>query len=78
VKGVEKTTDIRPLITSLILSDAVLVMRLSAAQDTTLRPDVMIAELKRRAGDFECSIKRSGLFTFENSLPQPLLDAFAV
>jgi len=78
VKGVEKTTDIRPLITSLIFSDAVLVMRLSAAQDATLRPDVMIAELKRRAGDFGCTLKRTGLFTSENGLPQPLLDAFGV
>ncbi len=77
VKGVEKTVDIRPLISSLTLSGNTLVMRLSASSDASLRPDVMMAELKRRAGDFGCAIRRTGLFTLENSLPQPLMDAFA-
>lgn len=77
VKGVEKTVDIRPLISSLTLSGNTLVMRLSASSDASLRPDVMMAELKRRAGDFGCAIRRTGLFTLGNSLPEPLMDAFA-
>jgi len=77
VKGVEKTVDIRPLIVSLVLTGNTLVMRLSASSDASLRPDVMIAELKHRAGDFGCTVKRTGLFTHANGLPQSLLDAFA-
>ena len=76
VKGVEKKIDIRPMITSLILSGDTLVMRLSAAQEKSLRPDMLMGELKRRAGDFGCAVTRTGLYTFANGLPQPLLDAF--
>lgn len=78
VKGAMKETDIRPMIVSLILDGGMLVMRLSAAQEKSLRPDVVLDELKRRAGDFDSSVKRTALFTHVNSLPQPLLDATGV
>lgn len=79
VKGVEKTMDIRPLITSMVLSGSVLVMHLSASQDKSLRPDVLLGELQRRAGGFEYRVTRTALFTFAGGLPgQPLLGAFAV
>lgn len=77
VKGAEKTTDIRPLIASLILSGNVLTMRLSASQEKSLRPDVALEELKRRAGGFTYRVSRTALMTFAKGLPgQPLLDAF--
>ena len=78
VKGVEKKIDIRPMILSLSLTGSVLVMRLSASQEKSLRPDAMVNELKRRAGDFDCTITRTGLFTFASGSTQPLLDTFAV
>lgn len=78
VKGAEKETDIRPMITMMALSGSTLVMQLSAAQNASLRPDVLLETLKRRAGGFDYSVKRTALFTYANSLPQPLLDAFAV
>jgi radical SAM-linked protein len=78
VKGVEKKIDIRSMIVSLSLMGSVLVMRLSASQEKSLRPDVMVGELKRRAGDFDCTITRTGLFTFSGGSTQPLLDPFTV
>ncbi len=75
VKGVMKQADIRPMITMMALNGNMLVMRLSASQETSLRPDMLLGELMRRAGKFEYSVVRSALFTFANSLPQPLLDA---
>jgi radical SAM-linked protein len=78
VKGVDKEVDTRPMIVSLILSDSTLVLRLAASQQASLRPDVVLDELKRRAGDFEYSVRRTALFTHIHSLPQPLLDAVSV
>lgn len=77
VKGAVKQADIRPMITMMALCANKLVMQLSASQEATLRPDVLLGEFMRRAGDFEYSVKRTALFTFANSLPQPILDAFA-
>lgn len=78
VKGVMKETEIRPMIVSLILNGNILVLRLSAAQEKSLRPDVVLDELKRRIGDFDWRVKRTALFTHTNGLPQPLLDATGV
>ena len=75
VKGTEKKIDIRPMIVSLSLTGDTLVMRLSASQNALLRPDVLLGELRRRAGDFDCAVTRTGLFTLVDGAPQPLLDA---
>lgn len=78
VKGMQKETNIRPMITMMALSGSTLVMQLWAGSTGSLRPDVLLDEIKRRAGSFDYSVKRTALFTFANSLPQPLLDAFGV
>jgi radical SAM-linked protein len=78
VKGVQKQTDIRPMITMMALSGSTLVMRLSAAQEASLRPDLLLGEIMRRTESFEYSARRTALFTFANGMPQPLLDAFEV
>ena len=78
VKGMQKETNIRPMITMMTLSGSTLVMRLWAGSTGSLRPDVLLDEIKRRAGSFDYNVKRTALFTFANSLPQPLLDAFGV
>lgn len=77
VKGAEKTLDIRPMITSLSLSGSALAMRLSASQNASLRPDAVLDEIKRRAGDFEYRVRRTALFACVNSSLQPLLDVVA-
>ena len=78
VKGVQKQVNIRPMITKMALSGNTLVMQLWAGPTGSLRPDLLLDELKRRAGNFEYSVRRTALLTFVNNLPQPLLDAFGV
>ena len=76
VKGVQKEIDIRRMITTMALSGSTLVMQLWAGSAGSLRPDVLLDEVKRRAGNFDYSVRRTALLTLANSLPQPLLDAF--
>jgi radical SAM-linked protein len=71
-----KHIDIRHNIFELGVSGGCLVMRLAAASSGSLRPDTVIGELKKIAGDFSCGIVRTGLFTRVDGKTTGLLSAF--
>lgn len=70
-----KETDIRKMIKSLSFDEKRISMRLAAAPEGTLRPDVLINEIKKLAG-FNCDITRTGLFVYEGNNAKDLFGAF--
>ena len=72
-----KHIDIRHNIFDLGVSEGCLVMRLAAAPSESLRPDIVIGELKKLTGDFSCDIVRTGLFTRIEGKTIGLLAAFS-
>lgn len=74
-KGVEKEIDIRSMILMLDLNEECLRMRLVAAPSGSLKPDVVVNELKKRAGSFRYRIVRTTLFTHIDDLATDLLTA---
>jgi radical SAM-linked protein len=71
-----KDIDIRHMISDLNIKEDRLVMRLAAAPSGSLRPDIVIGELKARAGDFSCRVVRTGLFARTGGKTAELLSAF--
>lgn len=71
-----KDIDIRHNIFALNMNGDRIVMRLAAAPSGSLRPDIVVGEIKRRAGDFSCRIVRTGLFTQVGGNTARLLAAF--
>lgn len=74
-KGKEKKFDMRPLIKSLIINDNVLKMRLAAAQTGSLKPSLVLDEIKKRVGDIDTSVKRTALFAQADGKVKNLLTA---
>ncbi len=64
-KGVTKTIDIRGMIEDIDWRDGNLVLRLTAAPEGSLRPELVMDVLQQRAGEFEYRIARTGLFTYD-------------
>jgi radical SAM-linked protein len=71
-----KHKDIRHNIFDLGISGGCIVMRLAAAPSGSLRPDIVIGEIKKLTGDFPCDIVRTGLFTRVDGKTVSLLAAF--
>ncbi|MGE5494526.1 MAG: TIGR03936 family radical SAM-associated protein [Burkholderiales bacterium] len=71
-----KHIDIRHNIFDLDVSGGCLMMRLAAAPSGSLRPDIVIGEIKKLTGDFSCDIVRTGLFTRVDGKAVGLLAAF--
>lgn len=74
-KGIRKNIDIRSQIIALELKKEYLLMRLVAAPSGSLKPDLVIDELKKRVGDFMCRVVRTGLFAYSDSGAIDLLTA---
>lgn len=72
-KGKQKQFDIRPMIYNLEVSGDTLVMRLCAAPSGSLKPEFVIDEIKKKTGDFQYSIKRTGLFAHKDGMAVDLL-----
>lgn len=74
--GKEKQIDIRPMIKALTVKDGQLVMRLSASQMGSLKPELLLGEIEKETGAFERSVKRTALYTLIGSHAEDLLEAF--
>jgi radical SAM-linked protein len=74
--GKEKQIDIRPMIKALAAKDGKLVMRLSAAQTGSLKPDMLLDEIEKQTGQLERRVKRTALYTLSGCEEVDLLDAF--
>jgi radical SAM-linked protein len=61
-KGVTKSVDIRGMIKSAAWQDGRLALRLAAAPEGSLRPELVLDALRRRAGNFEYRARRTALF----------------
>lgn len=72
-KGVTKTIDIRGMIEDIDWRDGNLVLRLTAAPEGSLRPELVMDVLQQRAGEFEYRIARTGLFTYDRGEAVDLL-----
>lgn len=70
-----KDINIRSMISSLRLNECI-DMRLGAAPSGSLRPDIVIEEIKKRAGEMQCRIVRTKLFTSVNGKEEDLFEAF--
>lgn len=70
-----KDINIRSMISSLRLTECI-DMRLAAAPSGSLRPDIVIEELKKKAGDLSCRIVRTRLLTQESGKSEDLFEAF--
>ena len=73
-KGVTKRVDIRSMIGDISWRDDKLVLRLAAAQEGTLRPELVMSELCRRAGRFNWRAVRTALMADGPGGPTDLLD----
>lgn len=73
-----KDIGIRRMILALEFDGDVLVMRLAAAPSGSLRPDVVMGELKARCGDFLCRIVRTRLLTLADGRTTELFEAYRV
>lgn len=71
-----KDIGIRSMISWLRSGGDCIDMRLAAAPSGSLRPDIVIGELKGRAGDISCQIVRTKLFTKINGKEENLFEAF--
>ncbi len=76
-KGKSKKIDIRSMIIMLGLEGENLRMRLAAAPSGSLKPELVIEELKKRAGSFEHSIVRTKLLTHIDEKAVDLLTALS-
>ncbi len=72
-KGVTKTIDIRGMIEDICWRDGRLVLRLAAAPEGSLRPELLLDVLAQRAGIFEYRAVRTGLFTYDRGEAVDLL-----
>ncbi len=72
-KGVTKTIDIRGMIEDISWRDGRMVLRLSAAPEGSLRPELVMDVLHQRAGAFEYLVARTGLFTYDRGEAVDLL-----
>ncbi len=73
-----KESDIRRMIFALDFYGEVLVMRLAAAPSGSLRPDIVIAQLKKRSRDFSCRIVRTRLMAGDDGRSTGLFEAYKV
>lgn len=73
-KGKEKQFDIRPMIYGLEICGDTLTMRLCSAPSGSLKPEFVINELKKVSGEFDFSIKRTGLFAHKDGKAVDLLE----
>lgn len=76
--GKEKQIDIRPMIKALTVKDGKLVMRLSAAQTGSLKPDMLLDVMEEQTGQMDRLVKRTALYTQTGGQTPALLDAFKV
>ncbi len=72
-KGVTKTIDIRGMIEDIDWRDGNLALRLTAAPEGSLRPELVMDVLQQRAGEFEYRIARTRLFTYDRGEAVDLL-----
>lgn len=72
----QKSINIRNMILNLNCADGRVDMLLSASQQSTLRPDVLMQTIERYTGRLYAKIIRTGLFTDINGESVPLLTAF--
>jgi radical SAM-linked protein len=73
-KGVTKRIDIRGMIEDISWKNGQMVLRLSAAQEGTLRPELVLEELRQRAGLFSWRAVRTALLAEGTNGPVDLLD----
>lgn len=66
-KGTTKRIDIRGMIEDMSWRDGRLVMRLAAAPEGSLRPELVLDVLRQRAGAFEYRAVRTALFTYDRN-----------
>ncbi len=71
-----KDIDIRCMISSLKFEGDRIGLRLAAAPSGSLRPDIVIAAIKERAGEFSCRIVRTRLLTKVSEKEEDLYEAF--
>jgi radical SAM-linked protein len=71
-----KDIDIRSMISSMRLDGGCVEMRLAAAPSGSLRPDIIIWEIKDQAGDLSCRIVRTKLLTKKAGKSEGLFEAF--
>jgi radical SAM-linked protein len=76
--GKEKQIDIRPMIKALTVYNDRLVMRLSAAQTGSLKPDMLLDVIEKQTDKLERRVKRTALYTQIGSETVDLLDAFSM
>jgi len=76
-KGKIKQFDMRTMIISLEMLNDTLIMRLVAAPLGSLKPDFVLDELKRRIGEFKCSVTRTRLLAHIGGTATDLLTACA-
>ena len=72
-KGVTKTIDIRGMIEDISWRDGRMVLRLAAAPEGSLRPELVMDALQQRVGEFEYRVARTGLFTYDHGEAVDLL-----
>ena len=72
-KGIVKEIDIRGMIYTMEWRDNDLVMRLSAAPEGSLRPELVMDALMQRAGSMEYRAVRTALFAHDKGKPVDLL-----
>ncbi len=72
-KGVTKTIDIRGMIEDISWLDGRLVLRLAAAPEGSLRPELVLDVLTQRAGAFAYRAVRTGLYTYDRNEAVDLL-----
>jgi hypothetical protein len=73
-KGVTKRIDIRGMIEDISWKKGQMVLRLSAAQEGTLRPELVLEELRQRTGRFSWRAVRTALLAEGPNGPVDLLD----
>jgi len=73
-KGKDKTFNMREMILDMKVSGDALVMRLAAGSSGSLKPDFVIEEIRRRAGGFDYSAVRTGLFAHSAGQAAGLLE----
>lgn len=71
-----KDINIRGMISSLKLEGEYIEMRLGAAPSGSLRPDIVIGEIRRLAGDIPCRVVRTKLLTKINGREEGMFEAF--
>lgn len=73
-----KDINVRNMIFSLEMQGECVIMRLAAAPSGSLRPDIVVAELKKRAGDIKCRVVRTKLLTEAAGKYKELFDAYKI